>query len=128
MALCRGAVDVLMVSNTAGGLAGGGLGRLGNGQGSRQQAAPTDSHQVSEGDDLLRDKKLRFSRVKPVLLKGGPCDILRQPAISPTAPTRPQGEPAQQAANCPANSISISSFPLRISHFFCLFYFIKIKL
>ena len=68
VALGRGAVDIFMIIVPQG-LAGGGLRRLGDGEGhirlERQQAAV----QIGKGDDLLRRKKTAVFLIQAVFLK-----------------------------------------------------------
>ena len=68
MALSRGAVDVLVVV-VAQGLAGGGLGRFGNGKGHVRLEGQQTAVQVGEGDDLLGRQKAAVLLIQAVLLK-----------------------------------------------------------
>ena len=68
MALSRGTVDIFVVV-VAQGLAGGGLGRLGNGQGHVRLEGQQTAVQVGEGDDLLRRQKAAVLLIQAVLLK-----------------------------------------------------------
>lgn len=127
MALCRGAVDVLMVVIPQG-LAGGGLGRLGDRQGhvrlERQQTAIQVTRKVMTCSE---DKKPGFSLIKPVLLKAAHVIF----AAARRLIQRPQrkGGPLLGLQTVQTEfHLDLLVPSLRISHFFCLFYFIEIKL
>ena len=68
VALHRGAVDVLVVVVFQR-LAGGGLGRLGNGEGHVRLERQQPSVQVGEGDDLFRRQKAPVLLIQTVFLK-----------------------------------------------------------
>ena len=126
VALCRGAVDVLMVVIPQG-LAGGGLGRLGNGQGHVRLERQQTAIQVGEGDDLLRGQKAPVLLIKPVLLKTAHVIF----AAARRLIQRPQrkGGPLLGLQTVQTEfHLDLLVPSLRISHFFCSFYFIKIKL
>ena len=68
VALRRGAVDVFVVVVFQR-LAGGGLGRLGNGEGHIRLQRQQPPVQIGEGDDLLRREEAAVLLIQPVLLK-----------------------------------------------------------
>ena len=109
------------------GLAGGGLGRLGDRQGHVRLERQQTAIQIGEGDDLLRGQKAPVLLIKPVFLKAAHVIF----AAARRLIQRPQrkGGPLLGLQTVQTEFHPDLLVPsLRISHFFCLFYFIKIKL
>ena len=108
------------------GLAGGGLGRLGDRQGHVRLERQQTAIQVSEGDDLLRGQKAPVLLIKPVLLKA--AHVIFAAARLIQRPQRKGGPLLGLQTVQTEFHLDLLVPSLRISHFFCLFYFIEIKL